>query len=98
MRSGRRDPINYDKKCGIWCVYADTHTHTHWWRYRVCQLAAPVNAWQSDIHRLVNPTTWQDFTQTAERERGRDIQKQALEVKMQFRALKLREEGGDCAF
>lgn len=70
------------------------HTHTHWWRYRVCQLAAPVNAWQSDIHRLVNPMTWQDFTQTAERQGEREREKQAhrqkgiIEVKMQFRALK----------
>lgn len=56
----------------------------------MCQLAAPVNAWQSDIHRLVNPMTWQDFTQTAEREREKQAhrQKGIIEVKMQFRALK----------
>lgn len=43
--------------------------HTHTRPDRVCQWAAPVNAWQSDIHRLVNPVSWQDFTQTAERKK-----------------------------
>lgn len=68
------------------CRY--THTDGH---HRVCQWAAPVNAWQSDIHRLVNPTTWQEFTQTAEgreTERERGGNRKISELEMQVRALK----------
>lgn len=78
--------------------------HSHSGHYRVCQWAAAVNAWQSDIHRLVNPITWQNFTHSWETDRQTDRTRLGdretpdTEMEMQVRGLRRRGGGGGGAF
>lgn len=61
-----------------------THTQKYIVDTAGCASATPIKAWQSDIHRLVNPINWQDFTAERETDRTRHTDRKTADTKVEM--------------